>query len=312
MSGVIAGAVLAAVSAAMVTGAVAGSLRWSAAVRMFARVGRRRDRGSAATGSPYAEAFAAERPPWRRSRLYQAIQRLAPRLVAYAGRRDIRALIASAGMHGRVESRDIAAMRVLCLFAALMAAPRLAGALPHRLIPLVLAVWLASAVEAPLWWLRRAAARRAAALRAALPDALELMRACLTAGLPLRRALLLVGDHCAEPVAGEFLCVAAETGFGIAQSTALDGLAARNPLPEVRALVAAMHRAGRHGSPLAPVIAAQAEEARRARDRAIVERGARAGPKIQLIVAATIVPAALTGLAAVVVAAFARGDLRFL
>lgn len=312
MNGATVAAVLAAVSAATAVGFLVGKLSWPAVSRPFAPAGRRRGNADRAAGARHVAVVGAESPARRRGRPSHAMQRLAPKLVTYAGRRDIRSLIARAGMHGRVEPRDIAALRVLCVFAALMAAPRLAGALPHRLIPLVLAVWLASAAEAPLWWLRRAAAQRAAALRAALPDALELMRACLTAGLPLRRALLLVGDHCAEPVAGEFLCVAAETGFGIAQSTALDGLAARNPLPEVRALVAAMHRAGRHGSPLAPVVAAQAEEARRARDRAIVERGARAGPKIQLIVAVTIVPAALTGLAAVVIAAFARGDLRFL
>lgn len=233
-------------------------------------------------------------------------------MVAHAGRRDMRALIAGAGVSGRVGPRDIAALRVLCVLMALLTVPRLAAVLPHHMLPLVLAIWLAAAAEAPVWWLRRVAAGRAEALRAALPDALELMRACLSAGLPLGRTLLLVGDHCAEPVAGEFLCVAAETGLGISRSTALDGLVARNPLPEMRALVSAMRQAECHGSPLAPVIATQADEARRAHDRAIIERGARAGPKIQLIVAALIVPAALIGLAAVVVAAFARGDLHFI
>lgn len=277
-------ALLAAVAAAILVGLV---------VQRVARLPRRRRSG-------------------RRRSFVRLTQRLAPRLVAHAGRRDIRALIARAGLSGRVEPRDIAALRVLCVLAALLAAPRLAAPLSQRMLPLVLALWLAASAEAPVWWLRRVAAGRAAALRDALPDALEMMRACLMAGLPLRRAMLLVGDHCAEPVAGEFLCVAAETGFGISQETALDGLVARNPLPEVRALVTAMRQAGRHGSPLAPVIAAQAEEARRAHDRAIVERGARAGPKIQLIVAATIVPAALVGLAAVVAAAFARGDLHLI
>jgi tight adherence protein C len=73
-----------------------------------------------------------------------------------------------------------------------------------------------------------------------------------------------------------------------------------------------MHQAERHGSPLAPVIAAQAAEARLALNRSIVERAARAGPKIQLVVSMTIVPGAMLGMAAAVIAAIARGDLKFL
>lgn len=148
-------------------------------------------------------------------------------------------------------------------------------------------------------------------MRAALPDALELLRACLAAGLPLRRSLSLVGDHCAEPVATEFAHVAAETAFGVSQATALDGLAARNPQREIRVLVSAIRQAEKHGSPLAPVTSAQAHDARLALNREIVERAAKAGPKIQLIVSTTIVPAALLGFAAVLIAAIARGEIAF-
>lgn len=241
-----------------------------------------------------------------------ALQKLAPGLVARAGRRDARTLIAHAGLTGAVGARDLATLRLLFLVCAAIVSPRLLGALPPRMWPFVLPLWLAAGAELPLWWLRRAGARRAEAMRDALPDALELMRACLAAGLPLRRALLLVGDHCADPLAGEFICVATETALGIPRAVALDGLVARNPLPEMRALVSAIRQAERHGSPLGPVIAAQADDARRAHNRAVIERGARAGPKIQLIVATTFVPAAMLGLAAVVIAAVARGDLKFI
>jgi tight adherence protein C len=240
------------------------------------------------------------------------LQRVAPGLVARAGGRDARTLIARAGLIGVVGARDLASLRLLCLACAVIVSPRLLAALPPRMWPFALSLWLAAGAELPLWWLRRAGARRAEALRDALPDALELMRACLAAGLPLRRTLLLIGDHCADPLAGEFICVATETAFGIPRAVALDGLVARNPLPEMRALVSAIRQAERHGSPLAPVIAAQADDARRAHNRAVIERGARAAPKIQLIVATTIVPAAMLGLAAVAIAAVARGDLKFI
>lgn len=246
------------------------------------------------------------------ARLLTLAQRVLPGLVARATRRDSRALIAAAGVSGEVSPRDIAAARVLCVLLALLASPRLASVLPSRMLPLAVPLWLLACAEAPVWWLRRAAARRAEATRATLPEALDLLHACLAAGLPLRRSLMLAGDHSPDPIAGELLCVAAETALGVPQAVALDGLVARNPLPEMRALVGAIRQAERHGSPLGPVIAAQAADVRRARDRAIVERGARAAPKIQLIVATTIVPAALMALAAVVAAAIARGDIKFI
>lgn len=240
------------------------------------------------------------------------LRRMLPWLVQIFAKRDARLAIQRAGLEGQLTARDVAAGRVACILAALMLSPRLAGFLPLRALPLALIALLWAASELPLFLLARRAAKRGAALRATLPDALDLLRACLAAGLPLRRSLSLVADHCAEPVAGEFACVAAETAFGISQSTALDGLAARNPEPEVRALVSAVRQAERNGSPLAPVIAAQADDARLAHNREIIERGARAGPKIQLIVSATIVPGALIGLAAIVIAAVARGELKLL
>lgn len=240
------------------------------------------------------------------------VRRLLPTLVTWVARRDVSVLISRAGLDGQLLVRDIAAARLLCVLLAAAMLPRLVAVLPMRMLPLAVITLLIGAAELPVWWLRRRADRRSVALRSALPDALELMRACLAAGLPLRRSLSLVADHCAEPVATEFACVAAETAFGIPQATALDGLVARNPEPEIRSLVSAVRQAERHGSPLAPVIAAQAHDARLALNREIVERAARAAPKIQLIVSTTIVPAALLAFAAVVIAAIARGDLQFL
>lgn len=250
----------------------------------------------------------ADRSPLWRTALAQ-LRRVAPWLVEVFAKRDVRAAVDRAGLAAVVSEREIAAARVACLLAAAALIPRLVGALPGRMLVITIPVLLWTAAELPLMLLGRRAKRRSDEIRAVLPDALDLLRACLAAGLPLRRSLALVSDHCAEPMAGEFACVAAETAFGIPESTALDGLAARNPIPEIRSLVAAIRQAGRGGSPLAPVIAAQAVDVRRASNREIVERGARAGPKIQLVVSATIVPGALLALAAIAVAAIARGDL---
>jgi tight adherence protein C len=70
----------------------------------------------------------------------------------------------------------------------------------------------------------------------------------------------------------------------------------------VATLAATLRRAERHGSPLADALAAQARDARAERARAIRERAARAGPKIQLVVALLLVPSVLLLVAAALVA----------
>ena len=65
-------------------------------------------------------------------------------------------------------------------------------------------------------------------------------------------------------------------------------------------------RAARHGAPLAETLAAQAREVRLARRRAIQEEAARAGPKMQLVVALLLVPSVML-LVAAALAQRARG-----
>jgi tight adherence protein C len=66
----------------------------------------------------------------------------------------------------------------------------------------------------------------------------------------------------------------------------------------VPTLVAALRRADRHGAPLGPTLAAQALDARANRARRAAEGAARAGPKIQLVVALMLVPSVLLLVAA--------------
>jgi tight adherence protein C len=84
-------------------------------------------------------------------------------------------------------------------------------------------------------------------------------------------------------------------------------MAGRAPLPELQALVAALQRARRHGTPLADTLAAQARDARFALARHAREQAARAGPKIQLVVALLLVPSVLLLVAAALLAALLGG-----
>jgi tight adherence protein C len=116
-----------------------------------------------------------------------------------------------------------------------------------------------------------------------------------------------VGERASGPLAAEWRAVGREVRLGVPLAIALDGMTARLPLPEVIALASALARAGRHGAPLGDTLAAQSRDARLARRRRIEEQAAKAGPKIQLVVALLLVPSVLLLVAAALAAAMLDG-----
>jgi tight adherence protein C len=145
-------------------------------------------------------------------------------------------------------------------------------------------------------------------VRRELPAMLDLLRVTVQAGLPLTAALHEVGRRTRGPLAVAWRGVARETELGVPLGVALGRLDRTLPLPEVRALTAAVERATRHGAPLARTLSAQARDARFALRRRVQEDAARAGPKIQLVVALMLVPSVLLLVAVALVAALADGS----
>jgi tight adherence protein C len=150
----------------------------------------------------------------------------------------------------------------------------------------------------PDLWLGRRAADRTRRARRELPALLDLLAVTIEAGVPLAAALGSVGEGSEGPVAAQWRACASEVELGVPLADALDGMARRLPLPEVEALAGTLARAARHGAPLAGALAAQARDARLAQRRRIQEEAARAGPKIQLVVALLLVPSVLLMVAA--------------
>ena len=156
----------------------------------------------------------------------------------------------------------------------------------------------------PDLWLRRRAAERARLARRELPGLLDLLRVTVEAGTSLP----------ASAVGGR------PTGLGAAGGRVARGgtggrpgrAARRAPLPRWRS-GCRCQRCARSWRPSsapaatarrsAETLAAQARDARFALRRHIQEEGARAGPKIQLVVALLLVPSVLLLVAAALAAA---------
>ena len=220
---------------------------------------------------------------------------------------DLRGRIEAAGRPVGLGVREIMAAKVAAALLGGLAAVPLAALAPGRLGLVVVPLVPVAAFLAPDLWLGRLAAERAKRVRRDLPALLDILRVTIESGGSLAWALRAVGERAEGPLASEWSAVAAEVSLGVALGDALDNLAERLPQPEVRSFVAALRRAARHGAPLSETLAGQARAARFALARRIREDAARAGPKIQLVVALLLVPSVLLLVAAALASALLRG-----
>ncbi len=98
---------------------------------------------------------------------------------------------------------------------------------------------------------RRVRARRAAKVRAEMPDALDMVSNSLTAGLTLPQALMRNLSHFPPLIAEEFARILYDTRLGYSISGAFENFARRLPVPDVQMVVIASKIGVAHGGNLA-------------------------------------------------------------
>jgi len=130
------------------------------------------------------------------------------------------------------------------------------------------AVW-----SGPLDWFRRTfttrgAQERAAAIRAGVPVACDLLAVCVEAGRPPRGALRVVAEACEEPTRSVLMGVWNQIDLGVDEGRAW---AALGDQPGYRGVARDLARSVRSGVALGDLLRAHAAEA-----RAVVEADARA------------------------------------
>jgi tight adherence protein C len=218
-------------------------------------------------------------------------------LAAADARLRLSARIARAGLADRISPASLLAAKAGGALAGLLWALVLAPAAPGRLIWIVAMALPAAGFLGPDAWLEWRARRRLRALRAGLPDALDLLAVGTAAGRSPLSGLAELGAG-EGPLARELAMLSAESSSGLAQSEALDSLRRRAPVREVAAMCGVIERSRRYGSPLADQLREQATALRGVQRRRIEEQAARAAPKIQLAVALLLVPSVLLMIAA--------------
>jgi len=209
---------------------------------------------------------------------------------------DLQARLDAAGL--ALAAADLLAFKAAGAMLSLLVCAPFAPSLPGRLSLLALLAVPATTFLVPDAWVRRRTRDRARVMEAELADVLDLLRVAVAAGLPAGRSLAEVGRRHPGALAAEMRRTARELELGVPSAVAYASLARRSPARGVPALVAALTRASRHGTPLAGSLAALAAEARATRARRATEHAAKAAPKIQLVVALLLVPSVLLLVAA--------------
>lgn len=120
-------------------------------------------------------------------------------------------------------------------------------------------------------------------LRAAFPDALDLMVVCVESGLALPQAIERVAEEMAvsqAELAEELALVNAQIRAGISSTEALRQLADRTGLEDIQGLVSLLAQSIRFGTSVGATLRIYAEEFRDRRMQAAEEMGAKIGTKL--------------------------------
>jgi len=143
----------------------------------------------------------------------------------------------------------------------------------------------------PFVRLRDATARRVQAFRRALPDALDLLTACVQAGLGLDQALQEVAGRLPHgPLRQEWERTLAQLRTGLPRREAFAALETRSGVEELGPVLRAILRSESRGVPLAPVLQAQARQMRRLRSLRVQKQAAQAPIKMLFPLMVFILP----------------------
>jgi len=131
----------------------------------------------------------------------------------------------------------------------------LAGFAVYTIFNPILAICIALIAGAlPLVHVSVKRRRRLNKFNAQLPDTLDLLSRSLSVGHAFSESLNQVASEMPEPIAGEFRVAFEEQKLGLSTKAALDRLADRVPIPDLRLCVTAMHIQRETGGNLAEIM----------------------------------------------------------
>ena len=133
---------------------------------------------------------------------------------------------------------------------------------PSPLFLLLSLLLLVTFIIGPGTWLKAMMRQRQEDIRRSLPDALDMLSVCVSAGLSFDQALLRVGQTFKTSIGIEFARVVSEIEVGVSRRQALRNLQARVDITELSSFVAVILQAETLGMSIASVLQSQAGQMR--------------------------------------------------
>jgi tight adherence protein C len=185
----------------------------------------------------------------------------------------------------------------LVLTVALVMAGLLTGASFNLRLPgtLLLGLWLGGiGWLAPSWYVLHRRRSRRAEISSALADALDLLVACVEAGIGLNQALVRVAEevrNISQALSAELIMVNLEIRAGTARDRALRNLAERTGVEDIDGLVSTLIQTERFGTSVGRALRVQAETLRQKRRQRAEEAAAKTTIKLIFPLVIFIFPA---------------------
>ena len=171
-----------------------------------------------------------------------------------------------------------------------------AGVYDQTSAPLIILMALPLGFVLPDYLVARRLRKRQISLRRALPDALDMLVVCAEAGLGLNAAIQRVAmeiDIQHPILAEELKTTMLHMGAGMDNRTALQELANRTGIEEMRSLVSTLQQAMRYGTSISETLRVYSEEMRNKRLEAAQEQAAKVSIRMMIPVALCMLPAVL-------------------
>jgi len=232
--------------------------------------------------------LAGHNPTMRQAALERsAAERLVLPVARHVGKRLVRftpigwvgarnQALAKAGLSGRLSAEQVLGAKVLIAgLLALLTGAQVAGgdARPRTVILLLIATIVG--FFAPDLLVRARADRRAESITRALPDLLDQVTISVEAGLGFEAALARTSQGPTNVLAQEFLRMLQDIRFGSTRSDALEALAERSQVEDLKTVVLALRQADALGVPLAATLRTLSVEMREKRRFRAEERAQR-------------------------------------
>ncbi len=209
---------------------------------------------------------------------------------------QLRMKLAAAGFRHRSAQTILLASKTACMACGLIGGAVTAISMGHPPVWMVGFAVLGAGFGflAPGLWLSMAVKSRQEKLRRGLPDVLDLLVVSVESGLALDSAIKRVGEEMAmvhPDLSEEFRIATMESQMGLPRSEALENMALRSQIDELRSLVSTIAQAERFGTSVAKALRNQGEAMRTKRRQQAEERAQKTAVKLMIPLVLFIFPA---------------------